>query len=495
VAKAYTDRKLSARYPTDLSAWKKLAEHYRDDMRECKLQELFSRDKKRADKFSLQAGDLALDYSKNHLNSSTQHLLAQLARQADVPSAIEAMFSGAVINKTEGRAVLHGALRAKIADSVAHETPGITEVWEVLTKMEAFVEDVHSGRIKGSTGKKLTDIVNIGIGGSDLGPVMAARALRTYWKDGMRFHSVSNIDGTQLADLIETLDVASTLFVVCSKTFTTTETMTNAHAARQWVTESLDAVAVQYHFVAASTNHEAMDEFGIHSDFRFGFWDWVGGRYSLWSAVGLSLALVVGMDVFKAFLSGGRRMDLHFRQAPLDENMPVLLALIGIWYNNFFGAQSQAILPYDNRLDRFPAYLQQLQMESSGKSIWGEAGNNAQHSFMQLMHQGTRLVPVDFILPGASSGASQEQQDLAIKNCEAQAEALMSGTGDEKLESYRVHAGNRPSSTIRFDKLTPEVLGQLIALYEHKVFVEGVIWGIDSFDQWGVELGKKLAQS
>jgi len=508
VAENYTDRTLSQQYPTDLPAWGNLEEHYRDDMGERELRELFSQDEKRAGKYSLEACDLTLDYSRNHLDSSTRRLLTQLASQADVPSAIEAMFCGARINKTEGRAVLHGALRAKIADSVAHETPGITEVWEVLTKMEAFVEGIHSGRIKGSTGKKLTDIVNIGIGGSDLGPVMASRALRTYWKDGVRFHSVSNIDGTQLADLTGELDVESTLFVVCSKTFTTIETMTNANAARQWVVDSLDSVAVQYHFVAASTNHEAMDDFGIRTEFRFGFWDWVGGRYSLWSAVGLSLALVVGMDVFTAFLSGGRRMDLHFQQSPMDENMPVLLAMIGIWYNNFFGAQSQAILPFDNRLDRFPAYLQQLQMESSGKSvrmdgkpvtcdtgmiIWGEAGNNAQHSFMQLMHQGTRLVPVDFILPGLSSGASQEQQDLAIKNCEAQAEALMAGTGAERLEAHRVHVGNRPSSTIRFDKLSPEVLGQLIALYEHKVFVEGVIWGIDSFDQWGVELGKKLA--
>ena len=279
--------------------------------------------------------------------------------------------------------------------------------------------------------------------------------------------------------------------------------------ARQWVVDQLDEVAVQYHFVAASTNHEAMDAFGIRTDFRFGFWDWVGGRYSLWSAVGLSLALVIGMENFKGILTGGRRMDLHFRQAPIDENMPVLLALLGIWYNNFFGAESQAILPYDNRLDRFPAYLQQLQMESSGKSvrmdgklvrcdtgmiIWGEAGNNAQHSFMQLLHQGTRLVPVDFILPAKSSGGAQAQHDLAIANCNAQAQALMAGTTDENLESYRVHVGNRPSNTIHFEQLTPEVLGQLIALYEHKVFVEGVIWGIDSFDQWGVELGKQLAK-
>ena len=505
---AYTDRKLSARYPTDLAAWKKLQAHYREDMRERTLRELFARDKKRVERFGLEANDLFLDYSKNHVNATTRKLLVQLAKQANVPAAIEAMFAGEHINKTEDRAVLHGALRAKISDTVALETPGVPEVWEVLTRMEAFVDDVQSGKIKGSTGKRLTDIVNIGIGGSDLGPVMASRALKPYWKEGMRFHSVSNIDGTQFADLKQELDAETTLFVICSKTFTTLETMTNAKAARQWVVEQLDEVAVQYHFVAASTNHEAMDDFGIRSDFRFGFWDWVGGRYSLWSAVGLSLALVVGMDVFKSVLSGGRRMDLHFRQAPLDENMPVVLALLGVWYNNFFGAESQAILPYDNRLERFPAYLQQLQMESSGKSvrmdgkpvrcdtgmvIWGEAGNNAQHSFYQLLHQGTRLVPIDFILPAKSSGGEQAQQDLAIDNCLAQAEALMDGFAEDGLEPYRVHKGNNPSNTLLFEELTPDVLGQLIALYEHKVFVEGVIWGIDSFDQWGVELGKKLA--
>jgi len=508
VANAYIDRKLTARYPTDLPAWKNLAKHHREDMRDRTLRELFSRDKKRVERFGLEANDLFLDYSKNHLNSTTRKLLVQLAKQADVPAAIEAMFSGERINETEDRAVLHGALRAKISDTVALETSGVPEVWDVLTRMETFVDDVHSGKIKGSTGKRLTDIVNIGIGGSDLGPVMASRALKPYWRDGMRFHSVSNIDGTQLADLKHELDAKTTLFVICSKTFTTLETMTNAKEARQWVVEKLDEVAVQYHFVAASTNQEAMDAFGIRSDFRFGFWDWVGGRYSLWSAVGLSLALVVGMDVFKAILAGGRRMDLHFRQASLDENMPVLMALLGVWYNNFFGAQSQAILPYDNRLERFPAYLQQLQMESSGKSvrvdgkpvrcetgmiIWGEAGNNAQHSFYQLLHQGTRLVPVDFILPAKSSGATQAQQNLAIDNCLAQAEALMDGFDEEGLEPYRVHKGNNPSNLILFAALTPEVLGQLIALYEHKVFVEGVVWGIDSFDQWGVELGKKLA--
>ncbi len=509
VANAYTYRKLSTRYPTDLAAWKKLREHYRDDMRKRTLRDLFARDRKRAERFGVRANDLFLDYSRNHVNSTTRRLLAQLARQAQVPQAIEAMFNGERINQTEDRAVLHVALRAKLSDTVALEVPGVAEVWDVLTRMESFVEEVQAGAIKGSTGKRLTNIVNIGIGGSDLGPVMASRALRPYWQGDMRFHSVSNIDGTQLADLTRELDPETTLFVVCSKTFTTQETMANAHAARQWVIDTLDAAAVQHHFVAASTNHEAMDAFGIRSDFRFGFWDWVGGRYSLWSAVGLSLALVVGMDVFTRLLAGGRLMDLHFRQSALDENMPVLLALIGVWYNNFFGAESQVILPYDNRLERFPAYLQQLQMESSGKSvrmdgrpvrcdtgmiIWGEAGNNAQHSFMQLLHQGTRLVPADFLLPAKPSAADQAQHDLAIANCRAQARALMEGTSDPGLESHRVHAGNRPSNTIHFEQLTPEVLGQLIALYEHKVFVEGVIWGIDSFDQFGVELGKKLAK-
>jgi len=508
VAKSYTARQLTARYPTDLKAWQALKTHYRAFMRAKTLRDLFARDKRRVEACSLAANDLLLDYSKNHLNNTTKKLLVRLANEAGVPAAIAAMFAGEPINQTEGRAALHVALRSKISDTVALETPSVREVWGVITKMEEFIDAVHAGKITGSTGKRLTDVVNIGIGGSDLGPVMASRALRAHWKRGMHFHSVSNIDGTQLADLKYALDPESTLFVICSKTFTTLETMTNANAARRWIIKALGETAIDAHFVAASTNHEAMDAFGINADYRFGFWDWVGGRYSLWSAVGLSVALVVGMDAFKRMLAGGRRMDLHFRQAPLAENMPVLLALIGIWYNNFFGAETQAILPYDNRLERFPAYLQQLQMESSGKRvrmdgkavkcdtgmvIWGEAGNNAQHSFYQLLHQGTRLVPVDFLLPVRSSGAEQKQQDLAIANCLAQSEALMDGYKEKGLEPYRVHKGNNPSNTIVFKELTPEVLGQLIALYEHKVFVEGVIWGIDSFDQWGVELGKKLA--
>ncbi len=508
--KPYLERKLSARYPLDLKAWQALKAHYRDDMRSKSLGDLFRRDKKRAERLTLAAGDLSLDYSKHFVNAKTLRLFSQLAKQAEVPRAIEAMFAGDPINETEGRSVLHVALRAKLSDQVALEVPGVRDVWAVLTKIEEYVDAVHTGSIRGSTGKRLTDIVNIGIGGSDLGPVMAARALRTCWQPGMRFHSVSNVDGTQLADLKAELDPETTLFVICSKTFTTLETMTNANGARDWIVDKLGARAVGSHFVAASTNHDAMNEFGIHPDHRFGFWDWVGGRYSLWSAVGLSLALVIGFEAFARMLAGGRIMDQHFRRAPMDENLPVLLAMLGNWYNNFFGAETQAILPYDNRLERFPAYLQQQQMESSGKSvrmdgkpvrcetgavIWGEAGNNAQHSFYQLLHQGTRLIPVDFLLPVQSSGADQSQQDLAIANCLAQSEALMDGFDEEGLEPWRVHAGNNPSTTIIFASLTPEVLGQLIALYEHKVFVEGVLWGIDSFDQWGVELGKKLASS
>lgn len=501
------DSKLSARYPADLPAWKALKAHHQT-LSKRTLRELFDEDERRFEDFSLEAGDLLLDYSKNFLTRDTRDLLVELAGEAGLRGWIDAMFTGEHINNTEDRAVLHAALRSELSDQIGLEEPGVREVWETLNRIEAFVGQVQSGEIAGSTGKPLKNIVNIGIGGSDLGPVMASRALREYWQPGMRFHGVSNVDGTQLADLIKELDPEETLLVVCSKTFTTQETMTNARAARVWIVETLGEDAVTRHFAAASTNHDAMDEFGIDPDFRFGFWDWVGGRYSLWSAVGLSLALVIGMENFRRFLTGGRRMDRHFRQAEFHENMPVLLALIGVWYNNFFDAESQAILPYDNRLERFPAYLQQLQMESSGKSvrrdgkpvrvdtgmvIWGEAGNNAQHSFYQLLHQGTRFVPADFLLPVQSSGATQPQQDLAIANCLAQSEALMEGHDSEDV--FRVHQGGRPSNTLLFESLTPAVLGQLIALYEHKVFVESVIWGINAFDQFGVELGKKLARS
>jgi len=510
VPESYLGRKLSARYPTDLPAWKALRAHYRDELKDRTLKDLFRRDRSRAERLIVSAGELTLDYSKNHVTSKTLKLFVRLAKECSVPAAVEAMFAGEHINVTEDRPALHVALRSKISDQVALAVPGVREVWEVLTRIEEYVEAVHTGRISGSTGKRFRNVVNIGIGGSDLGPVMAARALRPYWTKGLRFFSVSNVDGTQLADLRQELDPAETLFVICSKTFTTLETMTNSRAARAWIVETLGEDAVESHFAAASTNHAAMDGFGVHPDFRFGFWDWVGGRYSLWSAVGLSLALVIGFDAFSRILAGGRIMDQHFRQLPPDENLPVVLAMLGNWYNNFFGAETHAILPYDNRLDRFPAYLQQLQMESNGKSmradgrpvkcetgavIWGEAGNNAQHSFYQLLHQGTRSIPVDFLLPARSSGADQAQQDLAVANCLAQAEALMDGWNEPGTAPYRLHAGDNPSNVIYFEALTPETLGQLIALYEHKVFVEGVIWGIDSFDQWGVELGKRLASS
>jgi glucose-6-phosphate isomerase len=475
------------------------------------LTDLFTRNQQRFTGYSLEAGDLFLDYSKNFINAKTRKALTRLAAETGVPEAIESMFAGEAINNTEDRPALHVALRSKLSDQVALEVPGVNDIWLTLEQMTKFVNAVQQGSIKGHTGRPLTNIVNIGIGGSDLGPVMASRALRHYWQPGMNFYSVSNIDGTQLIDLTEQLNPEETLFVVCSKTFTTQETMVNANAASQWITDTLGADAIDSHFAAASTNQKAMDVFGINPSYRFGFWDWVGGRYSLWSAVGLSLALVIGADQFWALLAGARRMDQHFRTAALDENMPVLLAMISIWNNNFFGAESQAILPYDNRLDRFPAYLQQLQMESSGKGvridgspvatatgsvIWGEPGSNAQHSFYQLLHQGTRRVPVDFILPLTSSGGSQSHQDLAIANCIAQSEALMDGFEEEGGDApHKTHPGNRPSNTILLERLTPSSLGQLVSLYEHKVFVEGVVWGINSFDQFGVELGKRVANS
>ncbi len=504
------EKKYSARYPTDLPAWQKLKKHYREDMHGKPIGGLFSRDKNRTDRFSAQGADIHLDYSKNLLSANTvKHLLA-LAKQAKVTEAVDGMFAGEKINSTENRSVLHVALRAKISDQVALNVNGVMDIWKVLTAMESFADRIHGGELRGSTGKKLTNIVNIGIGGSDLGLVMATRALRHYWLAGMRFYEVSNVDGTQFADLQEQLDPEATLFVVCSKTFTTLETMTNAQAAREWMSEKLGEAAIASHFVAASTNHEAMDKFGVHPEFRFGFWEWVGGRYSIWSAVGLALILMIGMENFRSMLDGARRMDQHFRQSTHAENIPVLMALMGVWYNNFAGASSHAILPYDNRLERFPAFLQQMQMESNGKSvrldgkpvktetgmvIWGEAGSNAQHSFYQLLHQGTRTVPVDFILPAQSSGATQKQQDLAIANCLAQSEALMDGFSLDEAggDPHRVHRGSRPSSTLLMPELSPSTLGQLVALYEHKVFVEGVIWGVNSFDQWGVELGKRLA--
>ncbi|MDZ7769981.1 MAG: glucose-6-phosphate isomerase [Woeseiaceae bacterium] len=495
------DAILTPRYPTDLPAWQALKAHHRNTLRNRSLTDLFDRDKKRTEHFSLDSGDLHLDYSKNYLTAETRKLLVRLAREARVPQAIEAMFNGEIINATERRPVLHAALRAKLSDQVALDVPGVLDIWRVLDRMESFVQAVHAGGIRGHGGQRLTEIVNIGIGGSDLGPVMASRALRHLWQPGMNFHSVSNVDGTELADLTEHLDPAQTLFVICSKTFTTQETMANAQAARQWIERQLGPDAVRDHFAAASTNQDAMDAFGVHPDYRFGFWDWVGGRYSLWSAVGLSLALVIGMERFQALLSGARRMDLHFRQAKPDENMPLLLAVIMSWYRRFLrrgGARDPALRQPPQPLPGLPAATADG-IERQGRAHgWpgvgypapappGWAGQarrpDAQHSSSRCCAQGTRFVPVDFILPCASSGASQAQQDLAIANCLAQSEALMDGysavqaRADLKaagvpakeaalLAKHKTHPGGRPSNTIVMPALTPETLGQLIALYE-----------------------------
>ncbi|MEO0575997.1 MAG: glucose-6-phosphate isomerase [Pseudomonadota bacterium] len=516
----------TSRYPIDLAAWGSLKAHAKQQ-RKTSTATLFRRDKSRAERFSLRAGELVVDYSRQNITPRTVQLLTQLARQTDVVMARDAMFAGAAINTTEERSVLHVALRAGARDTFSINGENVSpEVRRVRRQMLRFVDGVHKGEITGAKGKTFTDVINIGIGGSDLGIVMATTALR-HVASGLSVHTVSNVDGTQLADLMTTLDPARTLVVVCSKTFTTLETMSNANTARAWISRSLGESAVRHHFAAASTNHPAMDAFDIDPDRRFGFWDWVGGRYSLWSAVGLSIALGIGSVNFKALLAGARSMDQHFANAPVPDNAPIMMALLGIWNSNFLGTASQAVLPYDNRLERFPAYLQQLQMESSGKRvrhdgrdvradtgtvIWGEAGSNAQHSFYQLLHQGTRVIPADFILPIRSSGATQAQQDLAIANCLAQADALMCGYSEREatqelrakglsskrataLAKHKVHEGNRPSTVVMMKALTAKTLGELIALYEHKVFVEGVIWGINSFDQWGVELGKKLAKS
>jgi glucose-6-phosphate isomerase len=529
-------------WPRGLKSWRALKEHYRDDLGKRHLRALFRRDPERYTKFSIEAEGLLVDYSRNLVSRKTLRLLQRLARETGVEAMRERMFAGEHINNTEDRAVLHAALRADRDDPYFDgDLDATAAVHEVLDRMDAFVRAVHSGQYAGhGNGRRFTDVVNIGIGGSDLGIAMAVEALANYAVPGMRVHCVSNIDGVGLGDVLARVEPDTTLFVVCSKTFTTLETLTNAHAAREWFIKRLGAEALRTHFVGVSTNHEAMDAFGISPANRFGFWDFVGGRYSLWSAVGLSIALGIGMDNFRALLAGARTMDRHFRDAPLEENLPVLLGLLSAWNTGFVGCESLAVLPYDSRLARFPAYLQQLHMESNGKRVrrdgqkvsvdtapvlWGEPGSNAQHSFYQLLHQGTRKVAVDFLAPVQGSGPSQAQHDLALANLLAQARALSEGLdedearasleaaiespaeGDDAAEAlfcarreaaaalarHKVHPGNRPSTTILFRRLDPETLGKLIALYEHKVFVESVIWGLNAFDQWGVELGKKLA--
>jgi glucose-6-phosphate isomerase len=501
-------------------AWKALATHYKK-ISKLNLWKLFDSDPNRGTRLTAEAVGLFLDYSKNRITDQTLKLLISLAKESGLRAAIDAMFSGEKINVTENRAVLHVALRVPGDASIMVDGKNVVpEVHDVLARMEAFANRVRSGEWVGHTDKRIRNIVNIGIGGSDLGPVMAYEALKFYSDRSMNFRFISNVDGTDFVEATLDVDPAETLFIVSSKTFTTLETMTNAQTARNWLLALMggDPSAVAKHFVAVSTNAEKVSAFGIDTANRFGFWDWVGGRYSMDSAIGLSTMLAVGPENFRAMLTGFHKMDEHFRTAPFDKNLPVLMALLSIWNNDFLGADTVAVLPYEQYLKRFPAYLQQLTMESNGKHVtldgkdvkcetgpiyWGEPGTNGQHSFYQLIHQGTRLVPCDFI--GFAQPLTQlgPHHDMLLANVFAQAEALAFGKSAEEVKAegtpawlvpHRVFEGNRPSNTILADRLTPGTLGKLIALYEHSVFVQGVIWGIDSFDQWGVELGKVLAQ-
>jgi len=507
--------------------WKSLATHAAS-MSGVHLRDLFAADPARFEKFSRCELNLLFDFSRQRITAETLGLLVKLAQERGLASRIAAMFSGEKINETEHRAVLHTALRNRSERPVLLDGQDVMpEIRASLEKMRNFVEGVQGGRIHGATGKTFTDVVNIGIGGSDLGIVMATEALARVRNRNIRLHCVSNIDGVQLADALERADPARTLFVVCSKTFSTLETLTNAKLARQWIVDHLGEGAPARHFAAVSTNSKAMDAFLIPPQNRFTLWDWVGGRYSIWSAVGLSVALALGMDQFELMLEGGYEMDEHFRSAPFANNLPVLLGLLGIWNRNFLNLDSLAVLPYDQRLHRFPAYLQQLEMESNGKSVtleghpveydtgavlWGEPGSNAQHSFFQLLHQGTARVALDFLAPVNGSSPYQQQQNLALANCFAQAQAFAFGQTQQQVRAdlegkgmaeaeirrlipHKLHPGNRPSTLILFPRLGPKTLGRLIALYEHKVFTQSVIWGINAFDQWGVELGKKLAES
>jgi len=509
------------------SAWQSLQEHAQQ-IRQRHLRELFAADPKRFDRFSLALGELLLDYSKNLISEKTLDLLLELANDADLKGWIERMFRGGRINNTEGRAVLHTALRNRSNTPVMVDGRDVMpEVNRVLRQMEDFCDRVRQGEWKGYSGKPITNIVNIGIGGSDLGPHMVATALRPYWKDDLNAHFVSNVDGTDINETLAKVSPETTLFIVASKTFTTRETMTNAHTARQWFLQHSgdDHSRIRHHFVAVSTNSAAAQAFGIDRGNIFEFWDWVGGRYSLWSAIGLPVALVVGMDNFHKLLAGAHEMDQHFSNAEFSANMPVILGLLGIWYRNFFDAGNHAILPYDHSLRLLPAYLQQADMESNGKRvtrngkpvgyntgpvIWGQPGTNGQHAFFQLIHQGTELVPADFILPVRTHHPVSEHHEILSANCIAQTEALMQGKTEaevreelaaagmdeeyiEALAPHKAFPGNKPTNTLLIRQLTPHNLGKLIAMYEHKIFVESVIWNINAFDQWGVELGKQLA--
>ncbi len=515
---------------TSSKIWKSLIDHQKD-MVSIQMLDLFSEDPRRFERYSIHLNDILFDYSKNRINQETIGLLLELAKGSanewNLRQAIDEMFSGTKINLTEGRAVLHIALRNRTNQPIFVDGQDVMpEVNRVLGKMRGFSEAVRSGTWNGYTNKLITDVVNIGIGGSDLGPKMVITALQPYVQDGLRFHFVSNVDGTDISEVLKVVQPETTLFLIASKTFTTQETMANANTARDWfLKRSKEESTIARHFAAISTNIRAVKDFGISPDNMFEFWDWVGGRYSLWSAIGLSIAIAIGMDRFEELLDGAFQVDQHFKTAPFDKNIPVIMGLLGIWYNNFFSSQSHAILPYDQYLSRFPAYLQQADMESSGKSvtregdfvnydtgpvIWGEPGTNGQHAFYQLIHQGTKLIPCDFIIPCQSHHPVGEHHTLLMANCLAQAEALMVGkseeqarselalkgyTGDELtwLAKAKAFQGNRPTNTIIFKKLTPKTLGSLVALYEHKIFTQGVIWNINSFDQMGVELGKQLA--
>ena len=501
-------------------AWKNLRSHYKQ-IRDLHLRQLFAEDLMRGERMALEAVGLYLDYSKNRVTDETFRLLFQLAEESRLRARIDAMFSGEKINITENRAVLHTALRAPKGSSILVDGKNVVpEVHAVLDKMADFSNRVRSGEWKGHAGKRIRNVINIGIGGSDLGPVMAYEALKHYSERTMTFRFVSNVDGTDFAEAVRDLDPSETLFIISSKTFTTLETMTNAHTARAWSVAGFggDESSVAKHFVAVSTNAAEVAKFGIDTANMFEFWDWVGGRYSMDSAIGLSTMVAIGPDNFRAMLDGFHQMDEHFRTAPFGANLPVLMGLLALWYNDFFGAQTVAVLPYEQYLKRFPAYLQQLTMESNGKHVtlkgknvahdtgpiyWGEPGTNGQHSFYQLIHQGTRLIPCDFIAFDKPLNRVGRHHDMLLANVFAQTEALAFGKTAEQVKAegtpdwlvpHRVFEGNRPSNTILADQLTPEVLGKLVALYEHSVFTQGVMWDIDSFDQWGVELGKVLAQ-
>jgi len=511
--------------PTKTKSWKKLADHY-EIMKNVHMKDLFAEDRERFKRFSIRFKDILVDYSKNIITGETLKLLLELVHETGLREAIGKMYSGDIINETESRPVLHIALRNRENTPIYVDGKDVMpEVNTVLEKMKDFSDRVRSGEWTGFTQKKITDIVNIGIGGSDLGPVMVTECLRPYAKQGLSVHFISNVDATHIAETLKRLDPETTLFLIASKTFTTQETMTNAFTAREWFLRSAkEPDHIARHFVAISTNAKGVEAFGI--DNMFEFWDWVGGRYSLWSAIGLSIACYIGYNNFVELLQGAFEMDRHFAETPFEENIPIVLALIGIWYNNFFGAQSEVILPYDQYMHRFPAYFQQGNMESNGKStdrngqkvkyqtgpiIWGEPGTNGQHAFYQLIHQGTKLIPADFIAPAISHNPIGEHHNILLSNFFAQTEALLNGkSGQEVIDElktegksddeiqrvlpYKVFEGNRPTNSILIKKLTPNVLGSLTAMYEHKIFVQGVVWNIFSFDQWGVELGKQLAK-